>query len=123
MPLAIKLDEDLSPAIAAPLLAAGHDVATIVGQGWGGMTDPDLWPLVKAEGRFFITADKGFGDIRAYPPGSHPGILVLRPERESIAAFRGLVDEVLQRHNLVSLKGMVTIASPGAIRIRRSDSM
>ncbi len=55
------------------------------------MNDSDLWTRVVAEGAFLVTADKGFGDVRVYPPGSHPGILVLRPERESLGAFVELV--------------------------------
>lgn len=30
----VKFDEDLSPMVAAPMRAAGVQVATVVGQGW-----------------------------------------------------------------------------------------
>jgi hypothetical protein len=33
-----------------------------------------------------LTLDRGFGDVRSYPPGSHPGIIVLRPADQSARA-------------------------------------
>lgn len=121
MPLhGVKLDEDLSPMVAEPLRRAGHTVATVYDQGWSGFKDVDLWKRVLAEGFFFVTADKGFADIRVRPPGSHPGILLLRPERESIMDFRKMVAAVLAEHDLETLAGAVTVATPRGIRVRRA---
>ena len=116
----VKLDEDLSPMTSVPLVEAGYGVATVVGQGWRGLTGPDLWPRVVAEGVLFITADKGFGDIRAYPPGTHPGIIVLRADHESVVEYGRLIETVVQKHPLESLRGALTIVSPRGIRIRRA---
>lgn len=117
--MTVKLDEDLSASLAESLAAHGYQARTVPGQGWGGFKDPLLWPKVQAERIFFVTADKGFGDLRAYPPGSHAGILVLRPERESVPEFRRLLDQVLAKHRLESLAGYVTVASFRSIRVRR----
>jgi predicted nuclease of predicted toxin-antitoxin system len=118
--LLIKLDEDLSPMVGAPLAAAGHTVRTVVEQGWGGLKDPQLWPKVVAEGPLFLTGDKGFGDLRAYPPGSHPGIVLLRPDRESVVQFRRLVERLLAAHSLDLLQGSVTVVTFRSIRVRRA---
>lgn len=118
----IKLDEDLSPIVAEPLIAAGYEVATVAGQGWSGMKDAEIWPKVVSEQAFFITADTGFGDIRAYQPGTHHGILLLRPDRESLVNFRDLVSEVISRQPLEYLLGTVTVARFGNIRIRRESA-
>ncbi len=83
MPLRVKVDEDLPFQVAALLQEAGHQVETITGEGMGGATDAVLWAAVQAEGRFLVTADKGFADIRAHPPGTHGGILLLRPDKEN----------------------------------------
>lgn len=120
MSLIIKLDEDLSASVAAPLLDSGYVVRTVHSQGWGGMKDPQLWPMVCAEGAFWITADKGFGDLRYYAPGTHPGILVLRPDKESIAEYSRLLERVLLVHPLKSLAGAVSVATPRGLRIRRT---
>ena len=108
--------------VGEPLGSAGHDVATVHSQGWSGLGDPDLWRKVSAEGRFFVTADKGFGDIRTYPPGSHAGILLLRPDRESIVEYRALVESVLERHELDALAGALIVATPRSVRIRRKPA-
>ena len=34
-------------------------------------------------GRLVVTMDRGFGDVRAYPPGSHGGIVVLRMDQQT----------------------------------------
>lgn len=115
----VKFDEDLSPMVAAPMRAAGIHVATVVDQGWSGLKDDDLWTRVIAEGCFFVTADKGFADVRMRPPGSHPGILLLRPDRESVLDFRALVESVITEHDLNSLSGTVAVATPRGVRVRR----
>jgi hypothetical protein len=115
----VKLDEDLSASLGGILASQGHQVATVPGQGWGGVVDSSLWPKLQAERIYFVTADKGFGDLRSYPPGSHAGILVLRPERESLLEFRRLLQHVLAKHRLESLAGCVTVASFRSIRVRR----
>lgn len=120
MPCFIKLDEDLSPLVAEPLIMQGHNVASVVSQGWSGMSDDELWPRIMAEKRLLITADKGFGDLRAYPPGSHAGIVLLRPDRESILDFRRLVEMLLDQHDLAGLGGSLTVVTPRGIRIRRA---
>jgi hypothetical protein len=73
---------------------------------------------VKTGGQFLITLDKGFGDIRAYPPGTHPGILVLRLLDESPLAVRQAVADVLAHHRLDDLAGTVTVFHHGRLRIR-----
>jgi len=115
----IKLDEALSGALVDSLKRRGHFVATVREQGWGGLNDSLLWPLVAAEKAFFVTADKGFGDIRAFPPGTHAGILLLRPDREGILEYKALLEDVLGKHRLESLAHTVTVATPRRIRIRR----
>jgi hypothetical protein len=115
----IKLDEDLSPLVGEPFRAAGHGVQSVVGQGWGGLNDADLWSRVCSAQKYFVTADKGFGDVRTYPPGTHAGILLLRPDRDSILRLRALVERTLTNHALESLAGCLTVATPRGIRIRR----
>jgi predicted nuclease of predicted toxin-antitoxin system len=118
--LRVKLDEDLSPLVGEPLVSAGHTVLTVVGQGWSGLKDDELWRRVSDEQAFFVTADRGFGDLRLFPPGGHAGIMLLRPERDSIVDLRELVAAVLANRNLESLAGAITVATPRRIRVRRA---
>jgi predicted nuclease of predicted toxin-antitoxin system len=115
----VKLDEDLSESLGKSVARHGHLVSTVRGQGWGGIKDPDLWPPVCAEKACLVTADKAFGDIPRFPPGTHQGILLLRADRESLIEYKALLEMVMQAHPLESLVGSITVASPRGIRIRR----
>jgi predicted nuclease of predicted toxin-antitoxin system len=116
----VKVDEDLPQAVVDLLRRAAHDAVGVLDQEMGGWKDPVLWNAVQAEDRFLITADKGLADIRAHPPGSHHGILLLRPATEGIDAFVALLDQVLRAVDLDQLAGTVAVADPGGLRVRRS---
>ena len=87
----------------------------VVEQGMGGWKDPILWQAVQADRQFLITADKGFGNIRQYPPGEHAGILVLRP-------LLNLLERLLFQYDLNDLAGLLTVVTPRSVRIRRGES-
>ena len=73
-----KLDENLPVSSTAILTSAGHDVDTVTQEGLIGAPDRDVVTAATAAGRILISLDRGLGDIRTYPPGSHAGIVVLR---------------------------------------------
>lgn len=118
MPIKVKLDEDLSPRVSEPLLSRGYSAHSVASQGWCGLPDVQLWSPVQAEQEVLVTADKGFGDIRRFPPGTHAGIVLLRPDRESILDFRTLLTKLLEAHALEDLAGATTAVTPRRIRIR-----
>ena len=60
-----------------------------------------------------------WGDIWAYPPGRHAGILVLRPSDQSARTVAAALAEVVAGRNLTTLAGTVTVAQRGLLRIRR----
>jgi len=115
-----KVDEDLPRQIADLLIAHGHDAATVVGQGWQGMPDEILWPRVQNERRWLMTADKGFADLRQYPPGSHAGVILLRSQEESRQAYLELAAIALERLKLDELAGAVVVVTYRGLRIRRA---
>ena len=117
----IKVDEDLPRAVAQRFRQAGYTCSTVPEQRLGGWKDPALWEVVQAHQQYLVTGDKGFGDIRRYPPGTHWGILVLRPAEEGIRPFVELVELVLGSvPDLSTLEGLLAVASPHGLRIRRS---
>ncbi|MCB0107858.1 MAG: DUF5615 family PIN-like protein [Caldilineaceae bacterium] len=115
----IKTDENLPPIIAEKLRELGHDAATVLEQDMGGWKDNELWIAVQAEERYLITADKGFADIRQFPPGTHSGVLLLRPDEDGIRPLLNLMDYVLKQQPLENLQGLTTVATPRGLRIRR----
>jgi len=92
---------------------------SVTEQGMGGWKDPELWQAVQREKRFLITADKGFGDIRQYPPGTHAGVLVLRPDQDGIEPVLRLLQQVLSTGSLKAFSGALVVATPRGLRIRR----
>ena len=113
-----KLDENL-PASSADILAgAGHDVDTVGQEGLSGAPDPDEVAAAAAAGRVLISLDVGLGDIRAYPPGSHAGIVVLPLTDQSAAAVSKAVSDLAALTNPDGLAGAVSVLQRGLLRIR-----
>jgi len=69
-----------------------------------------------------VTVDRGLGDIRAYPPGSHVGIVVLRLTDQSAAAAIKAVSDLATLTNPDSLAGAVAVLQRGLLRIRHPGS-
>src|SRR5437016_4862684 len=68
----------------------GHDVDTTVQEGLAGNLDPKVWAASQATGRFLVTQDLDFSDLRAFIATKHHGVLVVRlknPTRRELAAF------------------------------------
>jgi predicted nuclease of predicted toxin-antitoxin system len=115
----IKVDEDLPPIAAQWLRDHGYDSTTVVEQDLGGLKDAPLWEVIQAEELFLLTADKGFADIRAYPPGTHAGVLLLRPDEDGIRPILSLLQAVIENVDLSQLLGVTAVATPRGLRIRR----
>lgn len=122
MILKIKIDEDLPKAVAESIRRAVSDTLTVTDEGLSGILDPQLWETVQKEGRFLISGDKAFANIRQYPPGTHTGVLLLRPNENGVLQMRDLIRDVLELGNLENLAGCVAVATPGRLRIRRPRS-
>jgi len=116
----IKVDEDIPPVAATWLNEKGYEASTAVDQGMRGWKDAALWQAVQSDAQLLLTADKGFGDIRSYPPGSHGGILLLRPNEDGIRPILALLKMVLIEVDLTNLIGAVSIATPRGLRVRRA---
>ena len=101
MTLRFKLDENLPQRIEFALRDIGHDVETALSEGLAGASDPDLLAACIAEDRVLVTLDLDFADIRAYPPGSHRGVWVLRPPNQ---AFGNVLIAVLAGVKLTAVE-------------------
>jgi predicted nuclease of predicted toxin-antitoxin system len=113
-----KLDENLPASAAGSLTKSGHDVDTVAAEGLTGAPDPDVVAAAAAAGRVLITLDRGLGDLRAYPPGSHAGIVVLRLTDQSAPAVANAVAELANWEGLEVLTGAVAVLQRGMLRIR-----
>ena len=118
--LRVKVDEDLPMAVATMFRQAGYETATVVEEGLQGATDWRVWQVVADEGRFLVTADKGFADVRVHPPGTHAAILLIRPDDDGIEPLIRLIQLVLETGGVQRLHGTVAVATPRGVRVRKS---
>ncbi|WP_162867904.1 DUF5615 family PIN-like protein [Euzebya tangerina] len=96
----LQLDENLSHHLVPVIAEMGHDVDTVADEGLVVSSDLDVLEAARTEGRTILTQDRGFGDIRAYPPGSHQGIIVLRPTSQDPISVHDLVSRLLRTIDL-----------------------
>lgn len=123
MGVRLKVDEDLPRQIADMLNALGRAAVTVLGQGWSGVSDDVLWRRIQAEGRWLITADKGFANLRKYSPGDHAGVILLRSAEESRRDYLDLAATALERVDLDEIPGAVVVITRRGIRIRRAPNV
>ena len=120
MAVRLKVDENLPGDVADALVSHGYDAVTVGDQGWQGLNDDELWPRIQSEGRWLVTADKEFADLRRYPPGTHVGIILLRLSEESREDYSQLAESVVQRVKLDDIAGAVVVVNQRGVRIRRA---
>ncbi len=113
-----KVDENLPDELSQVLLSAGWDSLTVVEQQLGGTQDPQLAQICREEGRIFVTFDRGFANIRAYPPADSAGMIVFRlkshDKRHVLETAGRLVAALSQRE----VRNQLWIVSEDRIRIR-----
>lgn len=117
----LKLDENLPTGLATELTDRDHDADTVIDEGLAGQPDPVIVAAATDAQRMLLTLDRGIGDLRRYPPGSHAGVVVLRPASQDPASVSNLVDRLLDTHDLDDLAGCVVIVEPRRVRIRRPE--
>lgn len=115
----LKLDENLPRDLADELAARGLDVDTVLDEGLGGTADEAVVGAATAADRMLLTLDRGVGDLRRFPPGSHAGVVVLRPTSQDPGSIIALSARLLRSEDLDDLVGCVVVVDPVRVRIRR----
>jgi predicted nuclease of predicted toxin-antitoxin system len=115
----VKLDENLGRTPQRLLGQQGHDAENVYDEDLSGAPDPEVWEAAQEEGRLLVTLDTDFSDVRQHPPGTHGGILLLRPRSQGREAATALLRRVLDAHPLATLRGCLAVATEGRVRIRR----
>jgi predicted nuclease of predicted toxin-antitoxin system len=115
-----KLDENISRHLKVSLNKLDHDVLTVADQGLLSNPDTLIADAAKNEGRILITLDVEFADLRKYPPGSHPGIILFRPKSFGPLAVNRFIEEFFQNTDIEDLRNCVVVVEPSKVRVRRS---
>jgi len=117
----VKLDENLGRLHVDILRNAGYEVDRVYDQGLSGAADAVVWQRVCSEGRFLITLDLDFSDVRRYLPGTHPGILLIRARSRSRTVVAEVLSRVIAERPLADLRGCLAVADESFTRIRRAS--
>jgi predicted nuclease of predicted toxin-antitoxin system len=72
------VDESLPRSVTTALVAAGHDAVDARDSGLRGASDAMVYARAVTEDRIVVSGDTDFANALRFPPGSHPGIIVLR---------------------------------------------
>ena len=84
-----------------------------------GRPDNDVAATCRPEERTLITLDVGFGDIRAYPPGWFPGLIVLRLTDQSRRHVLSVFSRLLPVLESEPLQKCLWVVDEQRVRIRR----
>ena len=115
----IKLDENLPASLAAELRRLGHEADTVSDEGLAGQNDECIWRASQRDGRFLVTQDLDFSDLRRFAPGSHAGLLLVRLRSPSISALKELVLRLLRNKQSKEWSGCFVVATDHKLRIKR----
>ena len=115
----IKLDESLPSAARELAASLGHEVDTVESEGIAGADDRTVLAAAIDDGRLLITLDRGFGDVRRYPPGSHAGIAVLRLDSQDARSATDAIKSFLSNDRLGDITGCIVVVRGHLVRIRR----
>jgi predicted nuclease of predicted toxin-antitoxin system len=115
----IKLDENLPGGLKEALAGLGHEVDTVQDEGLSGEADPQVWQAAQKDGRFLITLDVYFTDIRQHVPGQHHGVLLLRLPVADRDQVIGRVLEIFRGFDVGSWSGLNVVATKEVVRMRK----
>jgi len=118
----LKLDENIPRSAQSRLAALGFDTDTVLDESLGGHPDTDVWAAAQAEGPILITQDLDFSDTRAFAPGFHHGLIVVRlPDSEQWRVADYLVAWLSSAEGKTWERCFV-VATPNKVRVIRPSA-
>jgi predicted nuclease of predicted toxin-antitoxin system len=114
------LVDGISPIPGEGSACRGFDAQGVRDVGLRGRPDRDIFDSAASEGRALLTGDLGFGNVLAFPPATHHGVLVARFPNDTLV--RTLNDAILAAIATLTdddIEHSVVVIEPGRIRLRR----
>jgi len=111
-------DENIYPPMVTMLRELGHDVFDVKEQQLFGIQDEQVMEMAREQNRMLITLDKGFSNILLHPPGTHPGMIVLRVWRLTITKATEILRQFIESTSEDQLTGKLAIVEPARVRFR-----
>jgi predicted nuclease of predicted toxin-antitoxin system len=117
----LKLDENLSRHLKPVLMALGHNVLTAADENLLSRPDTEIARAAAIEERMLLTLDVEFADLRKYPPGSHPGIILFRPISLGPLSVNRFIADFVRSTDLHRLTACVAVVDPVRVRVRSPE--
>jgi predicted nuclease of predicted toxin-antitoxin system len=114
----IKLDENISRHLKPDLDKIGFDVETAAGEKLLSCPDTSIAQACRRENRMLFTLDVEFADLRKYPPGSHPGIILFRPPSLGPVSVNVFILNFVKQTDLKKLKQAIAVVDGTKVRVR-----
>jgi predicted nuclease of predicted toxin-antitoxin system len=116
--LRFLVDESLPRAVTRALASAGYDTVDVRDAGLRGSTDAAIALTAAAERRIVVAGDTDFANALTFPPGTHPGIIVLRlPNAWTPTQRATRLMAALDATLVASLPGAIVIIEPSRVRM------
>lgn len=98
----------------------GDEALHVQDLGLGDATDAVIATYAQDHGFVLVTRDLDFADVRAYPPATHAGIVVLRlPEHTVAAEIKAIFSRLLLHRDIVErVSGHLAIVEADRVRVR-----
>lgn len=114
------LDHCVSRRTVEHLRELGHDILTSKELGQERAFDSDVLASATKTDRVMVTEDRGFGDVRKYPPGSYQGVLVLRVRNPAFrTALHRNLETFLGSTDRDAIRGCLVLLDGARVRVRR----
>ncbi len=118
----LKLDENLPEALVAELAALGYDTDNVRQEGLAGTDDPTVWRAAQEAGRFLITQDLDFSDVRRFAPGTHHGLLLVRLHQPGRQALTERLTALFRSGEAASWVRCFVVLTEHKLRVLRPDA-
>jgi predicted nuclease of predicted toxin-antitoxin system len=117
-----KIDENLPIEEPALLRRYGHDATTVFDEALQGSPDTLIAEVCRREQRALITLDLDFADIRAYPPESSSGSIVLRLTQLDKSHVLAALERIVSIFERETLRGRLWIVDEARVRNRGAEA-
>ncbi|HUD49793.1 MAG TPA: DUF5615 family PIN-like protein [Candidatus Baltobacteraceae bacterium] len=115
----VKLDENLSESLFTSLAGLNHDLDTVRSEGLAGRADSEVWQAAQSSGRFLVTQDLDFSDMRKFAPGTHHGLLLVRLRSPGRGALMKRVSDLFQSEDVNAWANCFVLATDTKVRVHR----
>ncbi len=118
----LKLDENLPESLVQTLSGLGLDTDNVRLEGIVGHADSDVWKAAQSSGRFLITQDLDFSDVRQFAPGTHHGLMLVRLRTPGRLALAARIAEAFHAEESASWTGCFVLLTDHKLRVHRPPS-